>query len=339
MNDFNLTDEEVNHLGLKVLADKLGPSDMLRFMSQYHTNDEDYTENRHKWVKVPSSDTLVEEIAGTYAAEKKRRDEIVDSALQKTAQFSQREYLALAFTFSASSKGEAPIVLLFDLLRSLQNILIKIKMALIKQENINNEVKRQTSMSVLDVKFGSFEIVLGSTDDMSPDHHDESENGLPIVLDSLMELFSGTYRELGYLTPKVIQEYEKFLYRLNKNVRRVEVKRTSSIPSRTAKVSIGKNDMELAIRDLERIRGESSRIYQMEGTLTGIWLDRRKRFRFASGSSSYEGRISDDVLESIEKPMINERYKASIKETRINNRLTRKNMNVKYELIELKELE
>ena len=26
MNDFNLTDKEINHLGLEVLADKLGPS-------------------------------------------------------------------------------------------------------------------------------------------------------------------------------------------------------------------------------------------------------------------------------------------------------------------------
>lgn len=54
----------IRKLGLKALAESLGPVGMARFIQQYETGSGDYTKERVKWLKDMDVKTLVKEIKG-----------------------------------------------------------------------------------------------------------------------------------------------------------------------------------------------------------------------------------------------------------------------------------
>lgn len=54
----------IRKLGLKALAESLGPVGMARFIQQYETGSGDYTKERVKWLKDMDVKTIVEEIKG-----------------------------------------------------------------------------------------------------------------------------------------------------------------------------------------------------------------------------------------------------------------------------------
>lgn len=54
----NKTPIEIHNQGIKALAEKLGPVDMIEFLQQYSTGSGDYTRDRKNWL----GDATVEEI-------------------------------------------------------------------------------------------------------------------------------------------------------------------------------------------------------------------------------------------------------------------------------------
>jgi tRNA A37 N6-isopentenylltransferase MiaA len=54
----------IRKLGLKALAESLGPVGMARFLQQFETGSGDYTKERKKWLRDMDVKTIVEEIRG-----------------------------------------------------------------------------------------------------------------------------------------------------------------------------------------------------------------------------------------------------------------------------------
>lgn len=69
MNVLEMTDSELYEIGFKVLTDKLGASEVPRFIRQCQPGKGDYSIDRHKWLdNEPDIDTIVERIQDRRAA-------------------------------------------------------------------------------------------------------------------------------------------------------------------------------------------------------------------------------------------------------------------------------
>ena len=57
-----MTLNEIRREGLKVLAEKLGPVGMVRFLQQYETGHGDYTAEREAWQKSLEEEAFLEQV-------------------------------------------------------------------------------------------------------------------------------------------------------------------------------------------------------------------------------------------------------------------------------------
>jgi hypothetical protein len=67
MDETSMTNEQIRAKGLEVLAEKLGPVGMARFLQQTETGWGDYSKDRHDWLGNPA----VRNIAAQIKANKK----------------------------------------------------------------------------------------------------------------------------------------------------------------------------------------------------------------------------------------------------------------------------
>ncbi|MDE0425912.1 MAG: tetratricopeptide repeat protein [Candidatus Poribacteria bacterium] len=68
MNVLEMTDSELYEMGFKILTDKLGASEVPRFIRQCQPGTGDYSVDRHKWLDDEDIDTIVKRIQESRAA-------------------------------------------------------------------------------------------------------------------------------------------------------------------------------------------------------------------------------------------------------------------------------
>jgi len=57
-----LTLNEIRQIGLEILAEKLGPVGMIRFIQQFELGQGNYTLEREQWLNEPNVKTLAQKI-------------------------------------------------------------------------------------------------------------------------------------------------------------------------------------------------------------------------------------------------------------------------------------
>ena len=337
MNKRNLTANQIHELGIEALSSKLGTAGMIRFLHQHKMGKGNYSVDRHQWLTVPDVETLANQIQRA----REEADSETDSDSKEITETNSRETLNLILNFVDDPKTEAPVAPLTEILSGLQKVLNRIGVVRFNSNRVTKHIKDEMGISLLEVGAGSFEVQLAPTKSVDLVDNPESGNVVGNAVEELMKLLdAGSDQDqlkklLEQLRSRVAKDYTEFLKSLSESV--IDTKFTWKSPKsdRSRTTYLSTLQMREAIEILQRFQEEILSTFKIAGTLTGVWL-KRKRFQIVTANKTYTGTITDKAFETISQAILNQEYTATIQEISKRSATTDEIIKTEYQLLNLK---
>ena len=256
---------------------------------------------------------------------------------EEVAKSKRQEILNLTLNLTASSKTQAPIAILSNILGKLQGVINTIGMTFLKSERITKDVKRKMQLSLSDVGMGSFVIQVASTKITQLDSHGYSYCGRAIEEFLTLLKAGDNYEQLKELLrpkSKVAKNYIDFLKSLNGSVTDTEFEWVSPNPNQGGTAYLSASKMQEAIKVLEKSHEENLSTFTTTGTLIGAVL-RSKTFEIKTWKKTYKGHITSNAFETVRNATLGREYTAEIQKIIEKNETTSEITKTKYLLLGL----
>lgn len=279
---------------------------------------------------------------------------ILKSDIAQKAIQSQRGFVTIKLRFDNEKRTEAPAKILGHILSSTQDIINSFGQSLSElhkySKNLTNDLTSLLELSVLDVGAGSFQIELASSQTEHQLSLFDDEDVFGDAMQALVSLMNTntTNDELKTVLNDYRIEVAKGYLRLlqdvaHSRINETEISWASPKNRRVGSAKLSSLKVFAAIDVLKDLSESSERQYSMVGKLIGLYIEPPRRFRIQNlDDTEINGILSENIsvedYEFISHATLNERYRATIRETRKIKTVTGEET-VKNELIRFESLE
>jgi hypothetical protein len=257
-----------------------------------------------------------------------------------------REYIEVALEFPGQKRNEAPISVLSNIMKNLQDTLVSFGHTIsdIHKNSINptKDLIQKMELSLLDVSAGSFRLEMASSEqsDMFGDTligDSLAELSRLIALGSDEEALENAFQDYK---PSVPKQYLKLLSTIsNSRIDTTNLRWASANGQRGGEMSLLIPMVNRTIDTINEMVVRETNFINVTGTLTGAFTGRR--FEIETSDNTYDGKLDNEALSVEASNVINNarlgnRYKVRLREV-ITRRIAADKIGKKYYLIDVEE--
>ncbi|MBZ0304103.1 MAG: hypothetical protein K8J31_30485 [Anaerolineae bacterium] len=267
-----------------------------------------------------------------------------DISVERRAEQLYREYIELALNFPEQNRTEAPILVLSDIMRYLQDTLISIGHTIgdlyRETKNPSKDLISRMELSLLDVSAGSFKLEMASSQraDMFGD------SLLGDALEGLRQLIAiggdeqGLEAVFSNYKPSVPNDYLKLLRAIkNSRINNAQLKWASANGQKVGEAEFLLPMVISTIDVIEQMVITETTFIEVIGRLTGAFTDRE--FEIATREEVYSGRLDMEALsieasEVINNATLGNRYRVQLR-VQVTRRIATNETTTKYFLVDV----
>ena len=217
-----------------------------------------------------------------------------------------------------------------------------IGMVFYNSNQIDENIKREMGISLLEVGAGSFDIRLGSSENVDLFSDTDFGSAMGNAIQQFLNLLNAGSNQdelkslLAQLKLRVATSYARYLKSLSESVIDTTFTWVSPNPDRGGTADLSKPQIQGAIGILEQYQTETPSTFSIFGTLIGISL-KTKKFEIETSKELYTGGIADEAIEAVSNVTLSQQYTAKIQEIIERSEATDELTKPKYLLLSLSE--
>ena len=268
----------------------------------------------------------------------------LDEDIERKSRQIRQEIISLDLNFGRGYRTEAPANALSEILGSLQDTIDAVGESLTGSSNVRGPIPRRVlsnmQMSVTRIGAGSFKLELAST-------QSEDLLGEPQCGDAIQELVNlikignnanELSKRLIRLKSRVANRYVSLLESLSDVVTEAKIVWASPMEGRGGSAYLPAKLARETIDIIKQFTGVSKPEHDIEGTLIGVFTDKKTFGIKTQDGTIYKGKILDEAFNTASSATISERYIATIREVTSIQPVTEKTK-TEYHLVDLQPIQ